>query len=214
VALRGIASLVGKDVLDRPAGFRFGVEIQGIVVGWFTECSGLSIEREVYPYQEGGQNAYVHQLPGRVKSANITLKHGIADQALWKWFREGLYNLQVERHNLSIILYGVDFAETERWDLTDAFPLKWTGPELKTDDNQVAVEALTVGQGSASTSSSVQRARAEGHSSGQTMGVLEADQEEVVGPAVDVPLLADKVFDLLKQELRWERERLGWKRSW
>jgi phage tail-like protein len=190
------------------------VEIDGIVLGWFTACGGLSIEREVLPYKEGGLNAYVHQLPGRVKSADITLKRGIAERELWQWFRKGLYDLKVERRNVSIISYAGDRTEAERWDLTDAFPLKWSGPELKTDGKQVAVETLTIGQGSAALSAQVQRAEELGQGGGQTTTVVDSGQAGALDQDVNVPLLADKVYDLLKKELRWERERLGRNRSW
>lgn len=195
--------------VDPVAGLRFGVEIEGIVVGWFIECSGLSIEREVHPYKEGGLGAYVHQLPGRVKSADITLKRGIADRALWQWFRKGLYDLKVERHNVSIILYGADRTEADRWDLTDAFPLKWSGPDLKTDSNPVAVETLTIGQGGGAALDRVQRAAETDQSGGEALGASDADQERPFDQTIDLPALADKVYGLLKQELRWERERLG-----
>lgn len=194
--------------VDPVAELRFGVEIEGLVVGWFTECSGLSIEREVHPYKEGGLSAYVHQLPGRVKSADITLKQGLADRALWQWFRQGLHDLQVERRNVSVILYGVDQAESDRWDLTDAFPLKWSGPDLKADNNQVAVEALTIAQGGHAALDRVQRAVETGRSGAEPRGATGADQ------TVDLPALAGKVYDLLKQELRWERERSGRNRLW
>jgi phage tail-like protein len=142
MGLQGSISLADKNVLELTSGFRFGVEIGGEKVAWFTECSGLSIEREALPQKEGGQNAYVHQLPGRVSYPKVTLKRGIADMALWKWFREGLYDLKVKRQPVSIILYSGDRQRAKRWDLKDAFPTKWTGPDLKTDSNQVAVEGL------------------------------------------------------------------------
>ena len=196
-----------------PAGeIRFGVEIEGIVVGWFTECGALSIEREAILLPEGGLNAYAHQLPGRIKSADITLKRGIADRALWQWFQKGQYDLKMERHNVTIVLYGVDYAEMERWDLTDAFPIQWTGPELKTDSSQVAVETLKISQGSG-VSAAVQRAAEGGESGGQTLSVEHIEQDQPVDQALDMPLLANKVYDLLRQELRLERERLGQNRS-
>jgi len=128
--------------LDPVAGFRFGIEIQGLVVGWFTECGGISIERTVTPHEEGGINDYVHQLPGRIKQAKITLKRGIADETLWDWFQKGLYDGKVDKRNISIILYNVDRSQAKRWDLNGAYPVKWTGPELKVDGNQVSIESL------------------------------------------------------------------------
>ena len=46
--------------------FNFFVEIEGLIVGAFTEVSGLQVETQVHDYQEGGQNEYVHRLPGPV----------------------------------------------------------------------------------------------------------------------------------------------------
>jgi phage tail-like protein len=135
-------SLADKSDLDLAAGFRFGVEIGGQKVAWFTECSGLSVERGVLPYKEGGQNAFEHQLPNRVTYPKVTLKRGIADMTLWQWFQEGLHNLKVKRQPVSIVLYSGDRKNAKRWDLKDAFPTKWTGPDLRTDGNQVAVEGL------------------------------------------------------------------------
>ena len=127
---------------DPIAKFRFGVEVKGIVQGWFTECSGLTVQREVIEHKEGGLNDYVHKLPGRVSYSNITLKRGIAGNALWRWFRRGLYDGRVQRRNVSIILYSGNRKKAKRWNLMDAYPIKWTGPDFKTEGAEVAVETL------------------------------------------------------------------------
>jgi phage tail-like protein len=124
------------------AGFRFGIEIEGVIQGWFTECSGLTIERKTEQRREGGVNDFVHQLPGRIEYTSISLKRGIADNALWDWFQKGLYDGKVERHNISIILYSQDYTKAKRWNLRDAYPTKWTGPSLRTDSNEAVVETL------------------------------------------------------------------------
>ncbi len=130
---------------DPIAGFRFGIEVKGIVSGWFTECSGLTIEREVFPHKEGGTNDYEHKLPGGIKCSNITLKRGVAsDDALWKWFQKGLYDGKVRRQHVSIILYNGDRTKARRWNLADAYPVKWTGPDFKVEGNQVAIETLEI----------------------------------------------------------------------
>ena len=134
--------MAGLKRVDPVAGFRFGVEIKGSVVGWFTECSGLTVERGVLTHEEGGQNAYVHQLPQRVTYPKVTLKRGVADLQLWQWFQKGLFDLQVEHRSVTIMLYNGDRQRVKRWDLKEAFPTKWTGPDLKADSNQVAIESL------------------------------------------------------------------------
>jgi len=44
--------------------FNFLVEIEGLVVGGFTEVTGLQIETVVETYREGGLNEYEHKLAG------------------------------------------------------------------------------------------------------------------------------------------------------
>jgi phage tail-like protein len=129
---------------DPVSGFRFGIEIKGIICGWFTECGGLTVERQVTPHSEGGVNDFVHQLPGRIKYTNVTLKRGVADDVLWDWFQEGLYDGKVKRLPVSIILYDGQRTKAKRWNLRDAYPVKWVGPDLKTESTQVAIENLEI----------------------------------------------------------------------
>jgi len=130
--------------VDPVVKFRFSVKIKDAVVGWFTDCSGLTVERETVQHPEGGINDYVHQLPGRVKQSRVTLKRGLADNALWDWFEKGLYDGKVERNNITIILYNSDLSKKKQWDLENAYPVKWTGPDFQSDSNQAAVESLEI----------------------------------------------------------------------
>jgi len=50
---------------DPYASFRFRVEIDGITEAQFSDVTGLSLETDVEPYEEGGINDFVHQLPKR-----------------------------------------------------------------------------------------------------------------------------------------------------
>jgi phage tail-like protein len=127
---------------DPLPGFGFAILMMKFVKGWFTECGGLTIERETMDQREGGVNHYVHQLPGRIKQSRITLKHGLAGSELWDWFQQGLYNGNVERHNISIILFGPTLTVNTWWDVKDAYPIKWSGPSLNTGGNEVTVETL------------------------------------------------------------------------
>lgn len=127
---------------DPVTGFRFAVEIGEQVQGWFTECSGLTVERKVHPQPEGGVNNYVHQLPGRIEQSRVTLKHGLAGNELWNWFQEGLYDGKVVRRNVSIKLYSTDRTKVKEWILDKAYPVKWTGPSLNSTGNEVAIETL------------------------------------------------------------------------
>jgi phage tail-like protein len=125
--------------------FKFWIEINGIVEAEFKECSGLRLERKVEPYEEGGVNDYVHQLPGRNSYVNIVLKYGVtSSNEVWNWYQEGLYDGKVTRKDFSILLRGVDGQVVKTWNVSKGFPVKWEGPSLNVEGNQVAVETLEI----------------------------------------------------------------------
>jgi phage tail-like protein len=128
----------GRDVYSS---YRFWVEIDGLTEGAFSECTGLQVETEVFEWEEGGLNQFKYRLPGRMKFTNLTLKRGIATADLWKWYAEGSAG-KIQRRTLSIVLYGYEGRPEIRWNVTDALPVKWVGPALKTGANEAAVESI------------------------------------------------------------------------
>ncbi|NOY65340.1 MAG: phage tail protein [Nitrospirae bacterium] len=122
--------------------FRFRLEIDGITVAKVSEVTGLQLETETESYEEGGVNDYVHQLPKRTKYQNITLKRGITDlDEMWRWHQD-VVSGRFKRKNGSIILMDIAGEDKWRWNFTMAYPVKWTGPELRADSNTVAFESI------------------------------------------------------------------------
>jgi phage tail-like protein len=126
--------------IDPFLNFNFRVEIAGIQVAAFHECSGLDSSIDVIEHREGG--GPIRKLPGITKFSNIVLKRGVTDN-------RDLYDLhlrciegQVERKNGSIILMDRADQEVARWNFIDAWPAKWTGPSLTAEGNDVAIETL------------------------------------------------------------------------
>jgi len=128
--------------------FKFFVEVGSITEAAFTECSGMEMGTDVFEYQEGGLNDFTHKFPGRTKISNITLKRGFAlSNELFQWYKEMEDCLRQGKkfdfRQVTIILYTtVGHAEVMRWSLDKAFPVKWIGPTLKTDETAMAVETL------------------------------------------------------------------------
>ena len=124
----------------------FGIEIGGIMAGYFTECSGLNAETEVTEYQEGGVNDFVHKLAVRTKYSNVTLKRGLVpNDDLWKWYLEVIQGKIIAR-KVSILIFDYqrngELQEKGRWSLNGAYPVKWTGPTFNASQDAVAVESL------------------------------------------------------------------------
>lgn len=122
---------------------RFRVEIKGLVVGAFSEVSGLQVEIEVHDYREGGVNEYVHRLAGPVKyPSNLILKHGLMDATvLWNWQQEVVQGI-INRRSGSIILMDHAGNEKWRWNFRAAYPVRWSGPDLRANTAEVALETL------------------------------------------------------------------------
>lgn len=121
--------------------FRFVVDIENKRIAAFTECTLPVIEWEVEQVKEGGLNSYIHQLPGRRKGAKLTLKNGVGKSDLLDWFMECM-NQTYKRKPITIKLLNSQKQSVMKWDITGALPIKWTGPSLKSSDNNIAIQSL------------------------------------------------------------------------
>lgn len=125
--------------------FRFSVEFDNKEVASFSEVRGLQIEVETETYREGGVNDFVHIFPKEVKYQPLVLKRGISGPSvsdeLKKWYKDMVYG-SVTRKDVTIILKDSAGIEKRRWNFKGAYPIKWTGPELKADINSIAIESI------------------------------------------------------------------------
>jgi phage tail-like protein len=125
--------------------FRYVVVHGSDALGAFTECTLPVVEWEIEEIKEGGLNSYTHQLPGRRKSARVTLKNGVGKNVILEWFLQTMNEEtpgEKLRRNLSIKLKDVRSEDVCTWELTAAFPVKWTGPQLQSDSNALAIQTL------------------------------------------------------------------------
>lgn len=128
--------------LDPYKSFHFLVEIEGILAGGFSECSGLSVETEVHEYREGGVNDHVHRFAGPSRSPNLVLKHGLtAIDTLWDWHQDVVRG-RFRRRSGSIYLLDDRRIPVTWWDFKDGYPVRWNGPDLQAGSAAVAVESV------------------------------------------------------------------------
>ena len=114
-------------------------------IGRFSECTGLTVEYEVFEYQEGGQNDFVHKFRGRAKFPNLVLKRGVTtEDALMMWFKD--CQIEAKRKPIFIELLPPEGGNVpvRMWAFKDAFPVKWTGPNLNANSNNIATEQLEI----------------------------------------------------------------------
>lgn len=130
--------------VDPYRGLYFLVEIDGITQAGFQECSGLDSATGSVDYREGPDPNHVRKLPGLNTFSPISLKRGITDSdELWKW-RLTVVEGRTERRNGSVVLLDETGAEKIRWNFTNAWPSKWTGPAFNSTGNAIAVETLEI----------------------------------------------------------------------
>jgi phage tail-like protein len=119
-----------------------------MVTGYFTECSGLGSEHEVIEHKVVDESGHemMMKIPGRLKWANISLKRGITDSMdIWDW-RKMVEDGDVDsaRANGSIVMFDEKFDEVARWNFENAWPVKVSGPSVKSDSNEIGIEELSI----------------------------------------------------------------------
>lgn len=94
-------------------------------------------------FWEGGINTSEQQLAGPTKfPSKLILKRGLADEdTLWSWYRK-VVSGNVERKGIAVVLLDSSGEEKWRWSFREACPVKWTGPQLRANQSEVAFESI------------------------------------------------------------------------
>jgi phage tail-like protein len=121
--------------------FKVVIDSYGSLGSW-SKCDGLTVEFDIQEYQEGGQNDYVHRLPGRCKYQNVKLTRLIdnSSESVASWVAG--QRTKVSRSSAEISVLDPAGAVVAQWNLQDVYPVKWTGPSLDAGGNQMATEVL------------------------------------------------------------------------
>lgn len=122
-------------------GFRYLIEMEGLVSGGFLRVKGLSREVRVESYKEGGMNEYEHKLASNVTYPNLVLERGLALDDLWKWAQAAADGI-VQRRNLWIRLQDEINDKAWAWEVEQAIPVKWSASDLDATSPQVVMESL------------------------------------------------------------------------
>ena len=171
---------------DPAIGYRFLVTIDDHPLGVFTKVEGLGAKYEVLTIKEGGENGYIHALPGRMSYDNLKLTRPVDSSSgdIAAWFSEFKPALQTGGRlrfaTAGIAAYGTDDEIVARWAFEGVHPISYSGPSFQAGSANVLTETLelahhgfTFGRGTPAAATSA-RAAARG-------GVAAA-----VGPALGV----------------------------
>jgi phage tail-like protein len=113
-------------------------------LGTFISCDGLSLTVGTEPLQEGGNNAFVWQLPTRITYDNVTLKRPLGPDSvkLARWFAS--LRTGVKRTTGHIVALTPKGEKLVEWTLSGVIPVKWQGPSFSAESTSVAVETLEI----------------------------------------------------------------------
>jgi phage tail-like protein len=140
-----------------PVAFQFAVtllprSLTGIDAA-FAEVGGLDSERDVLEVREGGENRFVHHLPGRAKNPRLVLKRGllVSESPLFTWCRdllEGDLGSTVTTRDMMVALLDQRGQELMVWYVSQAWPVKWSVDRFNATESKLAMETLEFVYGS------------------------------------------------------------------
>jgi len=123
--------------------FYFSVTIDGKEYP-FQEVSGLETETQVLEYRHGNSPQFsTIKMPSIAKVGNVTLKKGVfvKDNNFWNWYSQIKMNT-IKRVTVVVKLLDEKGKPTMTWSLQNAFPVKITSTDMKSDGNEIAVETI------------------------------------------------------------------------
>lgn len=123
--------------------FRVYLDDGSQYLGTFLEVGGLSAVYEMHEYAEGGNNYFLHQLVGRLKWPNLTLRSGVTNQAVLLQWVLGQGALKGPR-NLTLYFTNAAGYSLRSFGFAHAVPVRWTGPNANIGANAVATETLEI----------------------------------------------------------------------
>jgi phage tail-like protein len=132
-----------KNSGDPAVSIRFHLHLDQKNIGWWNSFEGLGMETAIKQYEEGGNNAWVHQLPTRLKYTNVKLSRPINEDSgkVAVWFM-AISQKVVRGTTASILAVDGGGKIIAQWNLNDVVPVRWTGPSFSVESPKVATESL------------------------------------------------------------------------
>lgn len=124
--------------------FRFKVEVDNTIVAEVTEVTGFNASVDVKEYREGNERPTTRKIQGLRKFGNIILKTGLIDShVLYDWLSLENEKEAIKRKNVAITLLAEDMSTPLAvWQIENAWPTKYSGPDLNSTASDVAFESV------------------------------------------------------------------------
>ena len=125
----------------------FALEIDSLTLGWFTGCSGISVEFDVTTYKEtDGKKVVERKRAGKPKYGEVVLKRGFTtNKVIHDWFKEVVdAEKPTPYKTASVVIYDRQQQEAARFNLEACWPSKLAISDLSAGSDDVMIEDLTI----------------------------------------------------------------------
>ncbi|MBB4893795.1 phage tail-like protein [Streptomyces olivoverticillatus] len=133
---------------DSLTSHNFGLQIDGVMVEYLAEVSGLSIEQDVIVYQQNSAQGHVEVklLPGVQKNGQCTVVRGMTQSpSFTTWINESIHGqMSTARKNASIIMMDYEDNPVKRYNLRNAWCSKIDASTLKAGEASALTETVTI----------------------------------------------------------------------
>jgi phage tail-like protein len=121
---------------------RFEFTVDGLDLGAFTAVDGLNATIEFEEFREGGENTFVHRLPGRVTYSPVVLSRPVDKHSgqLAAWLAHMQLQPMASTASITALDGNNDIVAT--WNLANVYPAKYTGPSFASGSAEVAIEKI------------------------------------------------------------------------
>jgi len=125
----------------------FSLSIDGLTLGYFTGCSGISIDLDPVNFKQGdGKMIIERKRPGRPKYAEVELKRGLtASTSLYEWFDAIVTGKDKTPYKTATItVFDRAAAPIAKFRLDKCWPSKLSVSDLSASKDDVMIESLTM----------------------------------------------------------------------
>jgi len=118
------------------------VDFGGFEAG-FSEITGFDASIDVIGYREENMTSPTPiKLPELRKYSNIVFKWGVtSSKEAYDWMKPS-FEKDIERKTVSVTLLNENGEEAAAWQIAEAWPVKYIGPEFNVTSSEAAIEQL------------------------------------------------------------------------
>ena len=133
---------------DALAAHNFGLQIDGVLVEYLQEVSGLSMEQDVIEFQQVSAQGkpMIRKIPGAKKAGTCTVVRGMSQSSTFTdWINESMAgNMAMARKNATIMLMDFQNNTVKRYDLRNAWCSKVDTSSSKAGEASAVTESVTI----------------------------------------------------------------------